>query len=260
MKRTIGNAATLIFLVVLIGGWVFCAFLTGNLQTPIQRIQSAQSAETLYAQVTAEIEAVNDEVTKMALEPVSTIIPSPSIDSQNWLDHFLHNPTCQIPCWENITPNITEIHTAQKIVAEIPGVQIIYLEPEQVTWYFDDNSSKSGYIVADKDGIILQIDLKLGNDQTLFLSDVIKSFGHPDAIVEGMDCNHILSYRYQGMLLSTVEPCSRPHRPVDIKPTTQICRIILFSPDNPEYTLHIFAFNIDEIVWDGYKTYDFTKP
>lgn len=232
--------------------------MTGSIRLPYDLTQSAQSAETLYAQVTAEIKAVNVEVTKMALEPASTFIPTPSITSQNWLDHFLYKPTCQIPCWENITPNLTKIHTAQKIVASISGVQVIYLEPKEVTWYFGDDSSKSAQIVADRDGTVLQINLNLGYDQTLLLSDVIKSFGNPDAVLEGMDCNVIFSYRYQGMLLSAYTSC--PLSPVaDVTPATQINRIILYSPDNQEYTLNIFRFNIDEIIWDGYKTYDFTN-
>lgn len=258
MKKTIRPILIIFIIILFIGLITLCGYMTGSIRLPYDLTQSAQSAETLYAQVTAEIEAVNVEVTKMALEPASTFIPTPSINSQNWLDHFLYKPTCRIPCWENITPNVTKIQTAQKIVAGISGVQVIYLKPTEVGWYFENKSSKSGGVIANKEGIVTQIDLRLGYDQTLFLSDVIKSFGNPDAILEGMDCNVIFSYRYQGMLLSAYTSC--PLSPVaDITPVTQINRIILYSPDSQEYALNIFAFNTHEILWDGYKTYDFTN-
>jgi hypothetical protein len=256
VKKLVKSVLIILSLVAFISLAALWGLVTGDIRLPSDLTRSAQSAETLYAKVTADIEAVNVELTKMALEPASTFIPTPSVTSQDWLDHFLHNPTCRIPCWENITPNMTEIHTAQKIVAGISGVQVIYLEPKEIAWYFDDDSSKSAQIIANQDGVVLQTYLRLGYDQTLLLSDVINSFGNPDAIVEGMDCNHVLSYRYQGMLLSAYTSCS--YNPmVDIMPTTEIDRIILFSPDNQEHTLSVFRFNMDEIMWDGYKTYDF---
>lgn len=251
MNKTKKPTAT-ILLCILLGGFVLlCGYAT---RLPPEIADS----ETFFAKITSDIKLVDIELTKLASETTLTPFPTPSINSQNWPDHFLYDPTCQIPCWENITPNITEIHTAQKIVAGISGVQVIYLEPKEITWYFDDDSSKSAQIIANQNGIVLQIDLKLGYDQTLLLSDVINSFGNPDAILEGLDCNVILSYRYQGMLLSAYTSCSR-NPVVDIKPTTEIDRIILFSPDNQEHTLSVFRFNMDEIMWDGYKTYDFTN-
>ena len=247
-----------ISLMAFLGAIILCGFITGDIRLPSDLTRSAQSAETLYAQVTAEMESIDVELTKIASQPVSTFIPSPSVNAQNWLDHFMHSPTCQIPCWENISPNVTNIDTATRIVSGIPDVRIVSLGSKSIGWYFDDKSSRGGYIVADQEGTVLQINLELDDSETLDLSDVIKSFGNPVAIKAGMDCNVILSYRYQGMLLSAYTSCS--YNPiVEITPTTQIDRIILFSPDNQEYTLNIFSFHIDEIMWDGYKVYDFTN-
>lgn len=257
MKKIIKPVVTTIFLIILLILTALCMYLTGPIRLPSDLTRSAQSAETFYAQITAEMEIIDVELTRMASEPELTSIPTPSVNSQNWLEHFLYNPTCQIPCWENISPNKTDINTAIKIVSGISDVRIISLDNKGIGWYFDNKSSRIGYIVANQQGIVVQITLQIGFDETLNLSDVIKAYGNPHAIIEGMDCNYILSYRYQGMLLSTTDTsCSR--KPVNIIPTTQIDRIILFSPDNQDYTLDLFAFNMDEIPWDGYKTYDFT--
>lgn len=259
MKEKIKTIALIFLLVTLLGFLFFCGYATGNIQLPSDLTRQAQSAATTYAKVTADIELINIELTKMALEPEATPLPTPSINSQNWFRDFIDDPTCQIPCWENITPNKTDIDLATRIVAKIPDVQIIYLEPRSTSWYFGNKSSSSGVVTANQEGIIIQIDLELSEDEILILSDVIKLYGDPNAILEGIDCNFILSYRYQGMLLSVLEPtCSR--KPADMKPETRIDRIILFSPDNQEFTLEIYGFNMDEINWDGYKIYDFRNP
>ena len=257
MKKIIKPAVITIFLITFIGLATLCGYFTGGIRLPSDMTRSAQSAETIYAQVTAEMELIDVELTRMASEPESTSIPTPSVNSQNWLEHFLYDPTCQIPCWENISPNETKIDTATKIVSRIPGVRIIALTNKEIGWYFDDTSINTGDIVANQEGIVLQIYLWSRDGKAISLKDVIESYGTPVAILEGMDCNYILSYRHQGMLLSTTDTsCSR--KPANITPNTLIDRIILFSPDNQDYTLDIFAFNMDEIPWDGYKTYDFT--
>lgn len=258
MKKSLRSAAIIIFTTICIGLILFSGFLTGNIIMPSELTQSAQSVATTYARVTAQMEEIDAGLTKMALEPELTSIPSPSVTSQNWLEQFFYNPTCQIPCWENITPNETNIDTAIKIVSRIPEVRIISFNSKGVGWYFNDESSNSGYIVANQDGIVLQISLWSRNGKTVPLKDVIESYGSPVAVLEGTDCDYIFSYRYQGMLLFTTDTsCSR--KPVwDMTPNTPVDQIILFSPENQEYTLNMIPFHIDEIIWDGYKTYDFT--
>ena len=259
MKKIIKPAAIIFFLITLSILAMFRIYLTGPIMLPADLTSPAQSEEAFFAQITAEMNLIDVELTRMASEPELTSIPTPSINSQDWLELFLHNPTCQIPCWENISPNKTDINTATKIVSRIPGVRIVTSTNKEIAWYFDDNSHNIGYIIANQEGIVLQIYLWSRDGKALYLKDVIESYGTPVAILEGMDCNHILSYRYQGMLLSTTDTsCSR--KPTkNITPTTLIDRFILFSPDNQDYTLDIFAFNMDEILWDGYKTYDFTN-
>ena len=257
MKKIIKPAVIMILLITFMGSAILCGYFTGGIRLPSDITRSAQSAETIYAQVTAEMELIDVELTRMASEPELTSIPTSSVNSQNWLEHFLYNQTCQIPCWENINPNKTDINTATKIVSQIPGVRIIALTNKEIAWYFDDNSNNAGDIVANQEGVVLQIHLWSRDGKAIALKDVIESYGTPVAILEGMDCNYILSYRYQGMLLSTTDTsCSR--KPANITPTTPIDQIVLFSPDNQDHTLDIFAFNMDEIPWDGYKTYDFT--
>lgn len=258
-KSLVTTISLIIFLIIFVGLFVLCGYMTGGVQLPSDLTRSAQSVETVYAKVTADIGLINIELTKMALEPGATLVPTPSINSQNWFKDFVDSPTCQIPCWENITPNKTDIDTATRIIANIPGVQIIFLDPRRTVWYFGNKSSSSGAVTANQESVIIQIDIELSEDEILTLNDVVKLYGDPHAILEGIDCNFIVSYRYQGMLLSIREPtCSR--KPADMKPETRIDRIILFSPDNQEFTLNIYWFHMDEIMWDGYRIYDFRNP
>lgn len=258
MKKIIKPAVIIIFLMIFIGLVALCAYSTGSIRLPSELTQSAKSAETIYAKVTADIELINVELTKMASEPELTSIPTPSVNSRNWLEHFLHSPTCQIPCWENINPNKTDINTATKIISRIPGVRIISLTNKEIGWYFDDKGSRNGSVVANQQGIVVETAFVIGFDENLILSDIISSYGDPIAIKAIWDCQYLLSYRYQGMLLTTKNTsCDR--EAVDIAPTTQIYQIILFSPDNQDYTLDVFAFNKNETQWDGYKTYNFTN-
>ena len=127
MKRIIKPVLITIFLVIIASLTILCGYFTGGIRLPSDITRSAQDAETLYAQVTAEMKLIDVELTRMASEPVSTFIPTPSVNSQNWLDQFIRNPVCQIPCWENITPNVTKIDTAIRIVSRIPGVKVISL-------------------------------------------------------------------------------------------------------------------------------------
>lgn len=267
MKKIIKPAIIISLLIAFIGMAIFCGLITGDIRLPSDLTRSAQNAEEMYLRLTADAQTINMELTRIASEPETTFIPTPSINSQNWLDNFLHNPTCQIPCWENISPNTTEIDFATRIISEISGAKITILSlnthpvifTKEIAWDFDKTNG-SGRIFTNQNGIVLQIDLWIGN-KTLFLDDVIKGYGNPSAIIRGQDTPgeyyYILSYRRQGMLLSTTATSS-PKEPVDIIPTTQINRITLYSLDNPDFTLSVFAFNIDDITWDGYKTYDFT--
>jgi len=194
----------------------------------------------------------------LAAETTLTPFPTPSINAQNWPDHFLHDPTCQIPCWENITPNQTDINTAKRIVASISGIRVIYLKSNEIGWYFNDKSNRGGSIFANENGIVIKIDLSLSDDETLGLSNVTEFFGKPHAVLEGYDCSFTISYRYQGMLLLTPGSPYCAGKSVDIAPTTQINRIILFSLNNKESGFDESTFT-NEILWDGYKTYDFTN-
>jgi hypothetical protein len=238
MKKIIKPVIITIFLIIILILAALCMYLTGPIRLPSDLTQSAQSAKTIYAQVTAEMALIDVELTRMASEPESTSIPTPSVNSQNWLEHFLYSPTCQIPCWENISPNKTDINTATKIVSRIPGVRIIALTNKEIGWYFDNKGSRMGSIVGNQQGIVVQITLN-GFDENLNLSDIISSYGDPIAIKAIWDCQYILSWRYLGMLLST-QHTSCDREAVDIAPTTQIYQIILFSPDNQDYTLNIF--------------------
>ena len=254
MKKTKGPISIILFFLLFVGYIYSCGYINGDVRLP----SDIKEAETFYAKITAEIELVDIELTKLASETTLTPFPTSSVNSQNWADHFLLNPTCQIPCWENITPSQTDINTAKRIVDSISGVRVIYLEPNGIGWRFNDQSDRSGYISASENGIVMKIDLTLNDDESLNLSEAIESFGEPQTILKAFDCGFIFLYPYQGMLLlaQDVEYCN--HSSIDLAPTTKINRIVLFSLDTKDDLLSNFAFR-GEFLWGGYKVYDFAN-
>jgi len=107
MKKFLKSALVIFFLALFIGLATLYGLATGDIKLPADLTRSAQNADDMYERLTANAQAINWELTRIASEPETIFIPTPSINSQNWLDKFLYTPACQIPCWENITPNIT---------------------------------------------------------------------------------------------------------------------------------------------------------
>ena len=105
-KKTKSLIVIGLFCVVLgLTAWFFSGGEVPILSPELTHIAiQTQVMEGLYPIFTAHAHDIETQVAQMVSENSLTLVPTPSINSQIWLDRWLHNPTCQIPCWENITP------------------------------------------------------------------------------------------------------------------------------------------------------------
>lgn len=220
---------------------------------------------TLIAINTNEAATIRVELTKISLDNTTPVPPS-VINAETWLQQWLSSPTCQPPCWENITPGKTTFSEVVKVVANIPGVSINRLSMTPalidnntaIRWDFGKNGS--GSIRANFiNKIVTVVVLVPDGDQILTVKDLITAYGHPDAIVTGycfgeyftVSCPYVLLYKKLG-LVAYLDVYAE--KSIIIKPDTQIVFVNL-SPQNDLKIFDNENARLFEIPWDGYKTY-----
>jgi len=99
---------------------------------------------------------------------------------------YLEGKPCAAPCWQGITPGVTDAKTALKIISDPTLV-----EQDSIRGGIDSkDSSRSGYTyrlvsggsgsIGLKDGIVYGIDIGPSNDLTL--GEVVNAFDTPDFV------------------------------------------------------------------------------
>jgi hypothetical protein len=107
-----------------------------------------------------------------------------------WTQKLLNNPTCQLPCWENITPGETLIKNAPTLISVVQGARIITYPTVaegsgiiQMQWSLDSDSNTPDYAEVNglsSDGTIYTIVLGVDKNKHLPINDVIKAYGEPE--------------------------------------------------------------------------------
>jgi hypothetical protein len=212
---------------------------------------------TMSVKRTAWAQELNIQLTKLSSE---LNVPQAEDGASSWITRWLSSPACQPPCWEKITPGVTTMEEAVKIVYQIPGVDITWLPSmtgvtegeKSLQWYF--NPSDFGSIEPESgQEIVSVIRLGAGGEQKLLLGEVIAAYGNPSAVVKGrchfVTCVYSVVYKDRGMELDIG---TYDNKKVDIQADTEISTIFL-SPLN-EPRLHAAG-----IQWSGYGQYDFNE-
>ena len=86
--------AIIICLISFVGLVAFYGIANEVVFLPSNLTRSAQQSEEFHEILTASSQKIDTELTRIASEPEALLIPTPSINSQNWLEIFLHKPTC----------------------------------------------------------------------------------------------------------------------------------------------------------------------
>ena len=232
-------------------------------------IESEKREETAYPPT---LQALLTEISTDG-QPTS-VIPTPAINSQDWLTMWLSKPICQPPCWENITPGETSLSDAVKIITQIPDVRLNeteltpYPPVEEIFVGWSFGQFGDGTVTAHEDGIIVEIELSPNEKSTLTVDDVIKSFREPSSVVRAdcfgewffpVKCGIDLVFKKIGMVLQLKQSMNMDSS-ITIHSDDQIALITLFRPvQNSESPMSpILGYYPDgEMKWDGYTTYSF---
>jgi hypothetical protein len=189
--------------------------------------------------------------------------PTP-MPTQKWLADFFSNPTCELPCWENIIPGKTSMVEAQRIVQARDDIVKFRgpIIPTQVgypgidfTWTFT-NDQRGGLISSDASGkIVAAISLTLG----LPLGQIIDKFGFPDQVLPkstevnnraGLD----LFYSQLNIRLGTL--MGEKDGVIQITAQTYIQVIKMATDDWLMQSYKAYGnYKDDLIIWHGYGEY-----
>lgn len=184
-----------------------------------------------------------------------------------WVDKMLHSPTCELPCWENITPGVTHLNEVPNLLEQVPGVERTYPtikggEDDSYTeWLMDSgsNTKDNGWANSPSaDGIIYNIILMLDFESYIPVGDFIDIYGQPEYLkAYGCDlnfCTFQLVYPELGAKLELVIP-GRGWLPWQreesrIETNSAVEKIILYpieyrKPNSPLI-----------VTWHGFGVYD----
>ena len=219
--------------------------------------RNATVQATISVRSTARAQELSIRLTEMSAE--LKMIPSGSAEG-SWLTRWLTDPACQPPCWENITPGVTPIDEAVKIVYPIPGVEITWLPTmdsgtegeKSLQWEF----AQSGYGWVRAEGgqeIVSTIKLGTSGEQILRLGEVIAAYGNPSTVVKGScrsgaTCVYSLVFKEKGM---EVDIGIHEAQKVDVQADTEVSGIYFYPLDGSR---------LDEpgLAWSVYGQYDFS--
>lgn len=126
-----------------------------------------------------------DPAIRWALIPLASVTLASCMVSQPDTS-FLDDYPCAAPCWQGITPGVTDEHTALEILSNPALVEQDTLRGGP----HSDDPSRSGYHfrrvgaggggIGFTDGLVDRIDLNLAG--TVMLVEVVGSFGDPDFV------------------------------------------------------------------------------
>lgn len=211
----------------------------------------------------------------------------PAIDYRGplslWLSTWIDLPSCVPPCWENLTPgvsNFTEAQTAFSDREDIDnfhiGVGPLAKDQKILDWYFSDKGG-DGQIYSDLKGEkIASIVLSTNphNNKTLNLEEILLKFEEPDDITvihclpeNGPICELRLLYPEIGIAfmfrsIPTYENSEEPFLDIDVDPKAEVTEIMFFPPGKSGYieaTSNRIRDDLERVQgWNGFGKYTFS--
>jgi len=190
--------------------------------------------------------------------PIATMPPTNSLD---WWTTWLTQPTCQPPCWENITPGVTTQEEATSILKGMTDITIKYNGENGLTWYFGEKS-EGGFIVVSNEGKVDRITLENTSNKNWNLEKIVTVYSFPKYL-EPFDCRDgmcIVSLVYPdlGMFLDVFvenKGANSGSKQFEIFPDTIVDRVY-FIEQGIENFKKIPGFEEDALLnWKGYGKY-----
>ncbi len=210
--------------------------------------------------------------------PRSAYIPKTSGIRPVWVDKMLRSPTCELPCWENITPGVTHLTEVQNLLEQVPGVAITNASFERGAGYWrtewlmdsDSNTKDRGRVNSPSiDGIIYNIVLGLNGESYMPVGDFINVYGQPEYLqaydCDGLLCIFRLVYPGIGIMIELELP-GRGLFPGQqdksrIEKNSSVEAIILFPKGMDYFYFSYLGYRTPLgsplVKWQGYGVYDY---
>lgn len=189
-------------------------------------------------------------------------------------DLFGNQPPCGLPCWNNITPGVTNRDEAVKILKETAYIDKGSIKESGTNefggcrWNWRVSGRRISPTLRWQDGVVREI--SLGLTFNLSIDDILKEFEAPEAVsvIEGGTPENWywvidMFYPHFGIQVKVYTP----NFSSVIEPSTEVGAIVLFSPTSIENRLSALYpnsssnnFNWLLKTWKGYgdikKLYD----
>ncbi len=191
------------------------------------------------------------------------LFSNPSELVTNWLEA----PTCQIPCWEQITPGETTLDQAKSLLQSNPKIKIVD-EGDVIPYglmlfvdiqgdYYNPNVSMG----FDKNKIVQSIELST-HGENLYLNDIVSFYGDPKYTLiywrETVGVDVDLLYPETGLVINLYSQDAEIINENDIRftisPAQEVYGITFYAP-NLEY-YYLFAWQpLKRYEWKGFTNY-----
>lgn len=190
-----------------------------------------------------------------------------TVSRDAWLVHWMKDPVCLPPCWENVNPGKTSLPDARATLPRIPGTRIISAGGDLTEFELGENAS--GNFRADTNGTVQMIDIHFGRDRQLSIGEVISKYGYPSeasfSFSTPQEPMFNLLYPQLGMVINTYpieNPPGFPGNPqFDIGPDEKVVGIQFVSTGLKYYLSlnreHLGPAKI--LNWKGYGHYSYPK-
>jgi len=184
------------------------------------------------------------------------LISNPSELVSNWLE----TPTCEMPCWENITPGETSLDQAKSLLLNNPNVKIVDegdVIPYGLMLFVDiqgDHYNPNLSMGFDKNNITQSVELKTYN-QNLYLNDIVSYYGFPKYVVVywqetvGVDVDVV--YPEKGLVINLYSQSAQIINEEEVRFT--------ISPEQEVYGVNFYAPNLEyyySFAWQPLKRYN----
>jgi hypothetical protein len=173
---------------------------------------------------------------------------------------WLQTPTCEVPCWENVTPGETSRDQAKSILLSNPKIKIVDegdVIPYGLMLFVDIQGDKYNPNVSigfDKNNIVQSIKLSTFGEN-LHLNDIVTLYGSPKyAVVYGQETVGVdvdLVYPEKGLVINLYAQDAEIINENDIRFT--------FSPTQEVYDVSFYVPNLEyyySFAWQPLKRYD----